>query len=154
MKTTMILATAVLTTFCADFGGSASAASPSEAVVQTMGKLFATLKTGDRSGWNRITTPDFHIFENGQDLSREQIFALVRSIFDKGGNIEWNITKQQTAIDNALATIDYVNDGAITTEGKRVPVIWYESAVLRHSQTGWRVQFMQSERAKAVEHKG
>ena len=83
-------------------------------------------------------------------MSGDQVFARARSIFDTGGAIDWSITKQQVTVDGTLAAMNYLNNGAVTTGGKRVPVIWYESAVLRRSADGWRVQFMQSERAKAA----
>ncbi len=143
-----MLATAVMILLTANVGGAAPAASPSEAVLQTVNDMFDSLKAGDRVRWNDVTASDFHIFERGKDMSRDQIYAAVRSVFDKGGSIEWNVTKPQVEVSQDLATINLVNQGAITRDGTRTPATWFQSATLRHSRDHWQVEFMQSELSK------
>jgi hypothetical protein len=124
---------------------------PEQEVTSVITQAFDALGRGDRELWLALTTPDFHIFENGLDMSRDELFALVRRVFQKGDHIAWRLTSVKIVIDQHYAALNYVNKGAITSSsGVATPTTWHESAVLRRSPNAWRIMFMQSERAKML----
>ena len=106
--------------------------------------LFAALARDDRAAYQRAVTTDFWTFDAGQRMSASELFELVEGAHRKGRVIHWSIGPVAVRGDCDMAWAAWQNDGAAGTVGAMAPRRWLESAVLRRSGGGWRVEFLHS----------
>ena len=116
----------------------------SAAVDASVRALFAALAKDDRAAYERATTRDFWTFDAGQRMSATELFDLVEGAHRKGRVINWSIGPVAVRGGCDMAWAAWENVGAAGTAGAMVPRRWLESAVLRRSTTGWRVEFLHS----------
>lgn len=116
------------------------------AIVEVQTKLFAALEEEDQQAWERLTVRDFVAFEGGQRYGRTGVFDLVRSAHAAGRHFQWSVADPRLETACTVATLIYVNHGAITEGASRSDISWLETATLRYGGGGWRVVFMESMR--------
>ena len=106
--------------------------------------MFDALKTDDRPAFQRAVTPDFLAFEIGRRMSADDLFAVILKSHKSGRVINWSIGPMTIRGDCDLAWAAWENDGSAGVPPALLPLRWMESAVLRRSPTGWRVEFLHS----------
>jgi ketosteroid isomerase-like protein len=106
--------------------------------------LFAALAKDDRAAYQRAVTTDFWTFDAGQRMTANELFDLVEGAHRKGRVINWSIGPVAVRGDCNMAWASWENDGAAGTAGAMAPRRWLESAVLRRTPGGWRVEFLHS----------
>ncbi|WP_428375284.1 nuclear transport factor 2 family protein [Lichenicoccus sp.] len=145
---------AAVTAALTDGPASASDGAPPQvgnAVVDTMQQMFMAFAADDEAELGRLTTDDFRVFERGQYMSLAQLLAGLRELRQKQVAYEWVVTAPRLQVHRDFATIAYINQGAITTNGLRAPTTWYESGTLRLVDDRWRVMLVQSEKVRPDE---
>ena len=115
---------------------------------QTLESLFAALEGEDRAAVERLTTADFRAFERGRILDREGFFGLVQQAHRQGLHLQWSVTDERVALDCEVAVMDYVNKGSISGPGSSQEMSWLEVATFRRTPTGWKVNFVESQRVE------
>ena len=116
-------------------------------VAATMTAMYAAAKADDLNGFHAVTTPGFYAFEAGRRVEGDGMMQIVKAAHAAGTRFDWSVTEPKVEADCDLASITYVNIGAVTTNGATLPVTWLESAVLRYDGTRWRIDFFSSTRA-------
>ncbi len=140
-------------------GGSAPAgdgpqAEAGNAVVYAMQQMFRAFEEDDEAELGRLTTDDFRVFERGQYMSLAELLAGLRTLREKQVVYEWAVTAPRLQVHPDLATVAYINQGAISMDGVRTPTTWYETATLRLVDDRWRVMLVQSEKVRQDEAPG
>ena len=117
-----------------------------EAIVSVQTGLFAALENEDKVSWARLTDRDFVAFESGHRYDRTNFFELVRSAHAGGRHFEWSVTTPRLEMSCTVATLAYVNQGAVTQGSSRSAVSWLETATFRYAAGRWRAVFVESMR--------
>ena len=117
-------------------------------VERSVRTLFDALARDDRAAYQRAITTDFWSFDGGERMSATRLFDLVEGAHKKGRVINWSLGPIAVRGGCDMAWASWVNDGAAGTKAAMVPRRWLESAVLRRSPTGWRVEFLHSTSVK------
>ena len=134
----------------------ALAASPGEArtcqssdqdaarVQRSIQSFYDALAKDDRPAFERSVTRDFQAFEQGERYTADTLFKAIEDSHRSGRLINWKISAVTVHVDcdTALATWD--NRGSAGVPPKITPRNWLESAMMRRSPTGWRMEFLHS----------
>jgi hypothetical protein len=123
-------------------------------VERSVRALFDALAKDDRAAYQRAITADFWTFDAGERMSAAQLFDLVEGAHKKGRVINWSIGPVAVRGGCDLAWAAWENDGTAGTATATMPRRWLESAVLRRSAGGWRVEFLHSTSVKPRAPKG
>lgn len=115
-----------------------------EQVVDALRRFMVALKTDDMAAYSAVTTPDFHAFDMGYDMTADQLIGVVRNARESGVTLNWQVTEPRVRIDGTTAWITYVNRGSIQKGTETNDVTWLESAVLSKVDDSWRIQFVHS----------
>ena len=115
-------------------------------VITTLDAFYIAAERGSREALERLTTSDFHLFEEGKDITRSQVVGMMQAMHDKHVQYHWNVEEPHVQVDCSLASVTYINRGSITKNGQSEPATWLESAILRDTAGVWQVQFLQSEK--------
>ena len=113
--------------------------------------FFDALAKDDQAAFQRIVTADFYAFELGKKVSAEELFQLILGSHRSGRVINWSIGPVAARNDCDLAWAAWNNDGSAGVPPNIAPRHWMESAVLRRSPTGWRLEFLHSTVVSPVE---
>ena len=138
------------------FSLAAVAASPAEArqcrssnqdvaqVQRAIQSFYDALGKDDRAAFERSVTRDFQAFEHGERFTADTLFRAIEDSHRSGRVINWRLSAVTVRVDcdTALATWD--NRGSAGVPPKIAPRNWLESAVMRRSPTGWRMEFLHS----------
>ncbi|MDO9368698.1 MAG: hypothetical protein Q7T68_09035 [Sphingopyxis sp.] len=103
--------------------------------------------TSNKSKLHSRLAPTFYAFEGGTRFGREELIALVATQIANGKIYKWNVTQPDVQMSCRLATIAYVNVGAVGDAAGVKPVTWLESATLRFEGDRWEIIFLNSTRA-------
>lgn len=117
-----------------------------EAIVSVQTRIFSALENEDRVRWERLTDRDFVAFESGHRYGRTDFFELVKSAHAGGRHFAWSVTSPRIEVSCTLATLTYVNQGAVTQGSSRSAVSWLETATFRYAAGQWRAVFVESMR--------
>jgi hypothetical protein len=113
--------------------------------------FFDALAKDDQAAFQRTVTPDFYAFEIGRKLTGNELFQAVADSHRSGRVINWSIGPVATRSHCDLAWAAWDNIGSAGVPPKIAPRRWMESAVLRRSPTGWRLEFLHSTVVSTVE---
>jgi len=105
--------------------------------------MFEALKVDDRA-FQRAVTPDFLAFEVGRRMSAHDLFTIIADAHKSGRVINWSIGPMIVRGDCNSAWAAWDNDGSAGVPPNIAPRRWMESAVIRRSPNGWRVEFLHS----------
>jgi hypothetical protein len=148
-------------TFMALMGVMAIAASPADArscrsskqdvaqIDRVIRSFFDALGKDDRAGFHRTVTADFYAFEVGKQLTAAELFGLIEEAHRAGRIINWTIGPIAVRADCGTAWAAWENRGSAGVPPNLAPRRWMESAALRRSPTGWRLEFLHSTIAPA-----
>jgi ketosteroid isomerase-like protein len=117
-----------------------------DAVSKTIQAMYDAVRAGDMKAVRALFAPDFYVYEHGVRFDADGLIDLLEKAQAAGAVFEWAVTQPDVGIAGDTAWIAYVNQGAVTRDGKRQPVTWMESGVLRHEGGGWLIRFMHSTR--------
>lgn len=106
--------------------------------------MFDALKVDDRAAFRRAVTPDFLAFEIGRRMTADDLFKAIVDSHRSGRVINWSIGPMVVRGDCNSAWAAWDNVGSAGVPPNIAPRRWMESAVLRRSPTGWRVEFLHS----------
>ena len=106
--------------------------------------MYQALKTDDRTAFQRSVTPDFLAFELARRWSADELFTTIFDAHRSGRVINWSIGPMVVRGDCNSAWAAWDNVGSAGIPPNIAPRRWMESAVLRRSPTGWRVEFLHS----------
>jgi hypothetical protein len=127
-------------------GKESAMADERQEIVDTVARLFAAAQAEDLLAFQSSACSDFFIYENGKRFDSAGIFQLIVDAQRAGAVFEWHIVDPIAYIEGNLASVAYVNRGAVTRGGDTEPVTWFETATLTRDHGGWRVAFMSSMR--------
>lgn len=113
--------------------------------------FFDALAKDDHAAFQRTVTADFYAFELGKRMTANELFQLVAGSHKSGRVINWSIGPVAARRDCNLAWAAWDNIGSAGVPPKILPRRWMESAVLRRSPTGWRLEFLHSTVVSPIE---
>ena len=113
--------------------------------------FFDALAKDDQAAFQRVVTTDFTAFELGKKMTANELFQLVADSHRSGRVINWSIGPVAARRHCDLAWAAWDNIGSAGVPPKIAPRRWMESAVLRRSPTGWRLEFLHSTVISPVE---
>lgn len=122
------------------------APSAQDAVVQAMVDWYATLATDNLDGFHASVTSDFYAYERGARMDGDALAHAIADAHAKGRKFEWKVTEPHVIVDCHLASIAFVNVGAIGDATAMQAVSWVESAAFRYEGGRWRLAFFHSTR--------
>ena len=108
--------------------------------------FFEALERDDLAAIGRLTTKDFYAFDAGKRFTAGELAALVRDAHLKGVQLNWKLGAIDTNVGCDMAWTAWENHGSAGIPPKLEPVSWLESAVLRRTSAGWRIDFFHSAR--------
>lgn len=106
--------------------------------------MFSALKVDDRAAFQRAVTTDFLAFEIGRRMTGDDLFTVIADAHRSGRVINWSIGPMIVRGDCNSAWAAWDNVGSAGVPPTIVPRRWMESAVLRRTPTGWRMEFLHS----------
>ena len=113
-------------------------------VERSVKAMYDALKSDDRRAFDRSVTPDFLAFELGRRWSAAELFTTIFDAHKSGRTINWTIGPMVVRGDCNSAWAAWDNVGSSGVPPALMPRHWMESAVLRRTRTGWRVEFLHS----------
>ena len=108
----------------------------------------------DRKAFKTIVTDDFHIFEKGINMSREDFFDFVDSNHSESAiSKDWILSNFRISAHAESAHISYENVGtfvSFNTDGHKetVKLYWLENAYLVREKGLLKIKFLHSEEIK------
>ena len=106
--------------------------------------FFDALGKDDEAAFQRIVTTDFTAFELGKKMTANELFQLVADSHRSGRVINWSIGPVAARRHCDMAWAAWDNIGSAGVPPNIAPRRWMESAMLRRSPTGWRLEFLHS----------
>ena len=106
--------------------------------------FFNALAKDDLPAFQRIVTTDFTAFEVGKKMTANELFQLVEDSHRSGRVINWSIGPVAARRHCDMAWAAWDNIGSAGVPPNIAPRRWMESAMLRRSPTGWRLEFLHS----------
>jgi ketosteroid isomerase-like protein len=116
-------------------------------VIETVEAMYAAAATDDEAAFARLFTQDFYAFDAGKKFVGMEPPALIKAMHGEGKRFVWTVTEPDVHIDGELATIAFINRGAVGDAAGMAPMTWLESAVLCFEDGHWRIRFFHSSRA-------
>jgi ketosteroid isomerase-like protein len=138
----LLLAAAVASPTQAQFCSSSS--QEAKLVEHAIRSFFVALAKDDRAAFQRIVTADFYAFDGGAKMTGNELFQFIVGAHRAGRVINWTIGRVAAKSDCNLAWASWDNVGSSGVPPKLMPRRWMESAVLRRSPNGWRLEFLHS----------
>ena len=117
------------------------------AVADTVREMFAAIGVDDTPRMQRVLAPGFYAYDAGRRFDGPALARLVEDAHRAGKRFVWTVQEPDVRIDCDRAWIAYVNRGSVGDAAAAQPVTWLESAVLRHQDGRWRIEFFHSSRA-------
>ena len=130
-------------------GGTPAAAAPKACVARasdgadvtaTIKAFFAAIQRADLPAAAALTTPVFHAFDVQKHFTGPGLFEMIGAAQKQGATLEFGIGPVETHVDCNFAWAVWQNDGKISAN----PTRWLESAMLRRTTKGWRLEFYHS----------
>ena len=143
-KIVMVLSLAVLVASPAEAHRCRSSNQDAARVQRAIQSFYDALAKDDRAAFERSVTRDFQAFEHGERFTADTLFKAIENSHRSGRVINWRLSAVTVRVDcdTALATWD--NRGSAGVPPKVAPRNWLESALMRRSPSGWRMDFLHS----------
>lgn len=117
------------------------------AVAGAVREMFAALAVDDLARMRRVLAPGFYAYDAGRRFDGPALSELVAAAHKAGKRFVWTVQEPDIRIDCDRAWIAYLNRGSVGDAAATRLVTWLESAVLRHRDGRWRIEFFHSSRA-------
>lgn len=105
----------------------------------------------NRESFRDLITDDFHIYEAGQHMSRDDFFEFIESTHSEASlSNDWQLSDFQISTDHRSAHISYKNTGTFvskTAGGKKatLKIHWLENAYFVMDKGRLKIKFIHSE---------
>ena len=123
---------------------------------KAVGKLYEffevlNIQVYDKEKLSEIVTPDFHIFEIGNDFSLDTFDSFIQEASELINETSWQLSNFVVSIDNNSAHISYFNKGLFKTkQNELVHSEWMESVYMVLDNDELKVKFLQSDLVSEV----
>jgi hypothetical protein len=117
--------------------------SDASAVEGAMREFFAHIAAFNYDGIRAAVTPDLEIIEDTLRLDREGFVQFIRQ-FEGEASLAYELSEFNTEFGGDLAYTSYRLKAIVTMGGQDIPREWLESVVFRWTETGWKIDRLQS----------
>ena len=94
----------------------------------------------------KIVTPDFRIFEVGNDFNLESFDSFISEASETLSETIWELSNFVVSLDDNSAHISYFNNGAFkTNQNEMIRYHWMESAYMVLDDEELKLKFLQSD---------
>ena len=94
----------------------------------------------------KIVTPDFRIFEVGNDFNLESFDSFIGGASETLSETTWELSNFVVSLDDNSAHISYFNNGAFkTNQNEMIRYHWMESAYMVLDGEELKLKFLQSD---------
>ena len=119
-----------------------------EQVIRKLHDFFGLLdiQVYDKENLSKIVTPDFRIFEVGNDFNLESFASFIDGASETFNETSWDLSNFIVSIDNKSAHISYFNKGTFKTKkNELIHYDWMESAYMILDDQELKLKFLQSD---------
>ena len=102
----------------------------------------------------KIVTPDFRIFEVGNDFNLESFDSFISEASETLSETIWELSNFVVSLDDNSAHISYFNNGAFkTNQNEMIRYHWMESAYMVLDDEELKLKFLQSDVVSEITEK-
>ena len=118
---------------------------------KAIGKLqeffeLLNIQVYDKENLSKIVTPDFHIFESGNDFDIDSFDSFIDEASEVLNETSWELSDFVVSIDNNSAHVSYLNKGLFKTkQNELVHSEWMESVYMVLENDELKLKFLQSD---------
>ena len=118
---------------------------------QAIGKLhqffgLLDIQVYDKEKLSKIVTPDFRIFEVGNDFNLDSFAGFIDEASEALNETSWELSNFIVSIDNKSAHISYFNKGSFKTkQNELIRYDWMESVYMVLDAGELKLKFLQSD---------
>ena len=119
-----------------------------EKVIEKLNEFFELLdiQVYDQEKLSRIVTPDFRIFEVGNDFNLDSFDSFINAASETLSETNWELSNFVVSLDDNSAHISYFNNGSFTTkQNELIRYHWMESAYMVLDGEELKLKFLQSD---------
>ena len=123
---------------------------------KAIGKLqeffeLLNIQVYDKENLSKIVTPDFHIFESGNDFDIDSFDSFIDEASEVLNETSWELSNFVVSIDNNSAHVSYLNKGLFKTkQNELVHSEWLESVYMVLDDGELKLKFLQSDLVNEV----
>jgi|TARA_B100000809_G_scaffold20384_1_gene17933 hypothetical protein len=123
---------------------------------KAIGKLqeffeLLNIQVYDKENLSKIVTPDFHIFESGNDFDIDSFDSFIDEASEVLNETSWELSDFVVSIDNNSAHVSYLNKGLFKTkQNELVHSEWLESVYMVLDDGELKLKFLQSDLVNEV----
>ena len=118
--------------------------SDERAIERTVHAFYHALGKDDRGAFDATVTRDFLAVDVNKKFTAPELFEAVAASHKAGRTINWGVGPMTIRVDCQMASARWDNVGSAGIPPAIAPRSWWESAVLRRSAKGWRIEFFHS----------
>jgi len=105
----------------------------------------------DKENLSKTVTPDFHIFESGNDFDIDSFDSFIDEASEVLNETSWELSDFVVSIDNNSAHVSYLNKGLFKTkQNELVHSEWLESVYMVLDDGELKLKFLQSDLVNEV----
>ena len=119
-----------------------------EKAIEKLHEFFRLLNIHiyDKENIAKIVTPDFRIFEVGNDFNLESFDSFISEASETLSETTWELSNFVVSLDDNSAHISYFNNGAFkTNQNEMIRYHWMESAYMVLDGEELKLKFLQSD---------
>ena len=119
-----------------------------EKAIEKLHEFFRLLNIQiyDKENLAKIVTPDFRIFEVGNDFNLESFDSFIGEASETLSETTWELSNFVVSLDDNSAHISYFNNGAFkTNQNEMIRYHWMESAYMVLDGEELKLKFLQSD---------
>ena len=148
------LLTIVTISFVLAFSVNAAESSiTNEKAIEKLHEFFGLLdiQVYDKENLSKIVTPDFRIFEVGNDFNLDSFDSFIDGASETLDETKWELSNFVVSIDNKSAHISYFNKGSFKTkQNELIRYDWMESVYMVLDGGELKLKFLQSDLVSEV----
>ena len=143
------LLTIVTISFVLAFSVNAAESSiTNEKAIEKLHEFFGLLdiQVYDKENLSKIVTPDFRIFEVGNDFNLDSFDSFIDGAAETLSETKWELSNFVVSIDNKSVHISYFNKGSFKTkQNELIRYDWMESVYMILDGEELKLKFLQSD---------
>lgn len=124
-----------------------------EKAIKKLHEFFGLLdiQVYDKENLSKIVTPDFRIFEVGNDFNLDSFDSFIGGASETLDETKWELSNFVVSIDNKSAHISYFNKGSFKTkQNELIRYDWMESVYMVLDGEELKLKFLQSDLVSEV----
>ena len=119
-----------------------------EKAIEKLHEFFGLLdiQVYDKENLSKIVTPDFRIFEVGNDFNLDSFDSFIDGAAETLSETKWELSNFVVSIDNKSVHISYFNKGSFKTkQNELIRYDWMESVYMILDGEELKLKFLQSD---------